>query len=224
MRIERKYIFKKQYLEAVLSDLRVFCKGINKYKVSSTYLDNSNEELYRQKIDGDKDKIKLRVRHYDENSHEANVEAKIKHADKSYKLKMALEIDKLDSSQPISSILDIGKSLENNNIAYLLKHHCLRNYIEINYQRYEMVANSCVGTRVTIDFDVFSKLTVPWPANKIRCLSEELCIFEIKNPSTNVSYPLKTVLEKYQMKQRAISKFSLGVQSQKLNMKSFSNE
>ena len=71
-------------------DSEIICENINTYKVTSIYFDNIHEQAYLQKIEGEKDKIKIRARYYNDTYNLINLEAKIKNSDKSYKLKTKL--------------------------------------------------------------------------------------------------------------------------------------
>lgn len=217
MRLERKYLFKRVYLNSALEDLKIFAKSLNKYNVHSTYFDNLEEELYRQKIDGDKDKVKLRVRHYNQDEATSQIEAKVKFCDRSHKIRMPNSFVEIDAARLLPKDMRSSYFKNNGEIGFLLKHYCLRPTIDVFYDRYEMVVDELEKCRVTIDKDVFCQLRVPWPANRMRSLNHEICILEVKTTSKTVNEKMKLVLEKYHMKQRAVSKFALSVQAQKLN-------
>ena len=81
-----------------------------------------------------------------------------------------------------------------------------------------MTLKSQTKIRLTVDYDVFSALNIGRSVNNLRCVDQNLCILEIKADNNLVDKYIKFILEKYKMRKEAISKYSLGVQTQKLNM------
>jgi hypothetical protein len=169
-------------------------------------------------VNGDKDKIKIRARYYNDSFDYINLEAKIKNSDKSYKLKTSLTEDELKLLLK-NNYLDIdGKDGDLAKIYYYFKYFGMQKYIDIEYQRIEMTLKSQTKIRLTVDYDVFSALNIGRSVNNLRCVDQNLCILEIKADNNLVDKYIKFILEKYKMRKEAISKYSLGVQTQKLNM------
>jgi len=222
MRIERKYFFKRSDLNQLSLDLKVICENINKYKVTSIYFDNVHEYSYFQKIDGDKDKIKIRARYYNDSYDYINLEAKIKHSDKSYKLKAKLTEQELLLLLKNNFIDVHNKDMSDDisRIYYYYKYYGMQRNINIEYKRIEMKLKHQDKIRLTIDYDIFSSINAFTAngSNKLRCIAQELCVLEIKSDDGNVDGYMKFILEKYKMKNEAISKYALGLQIQKLNM------
>jgi hypothetical protein len=222
MRIERKYYFKRSDLTLLLHDLKIICDNINRYKVTSIYFDNFHEHSYHQKIDGDKDKIKLRARYYNDSYDYINLEAKIKNSDKSYKLKAKLTEKELLLLLK-NNFIDIHNKDVNNDISriyYYYKYYGMQRYIDIEYKRIEMKLKHQDKIRLTIDYDVFSSINAisARSTNKLRCIPQDLCVLEIKSDDEFADSYVKFILEKYEMKKTAISKYALGLQMQKLNL------
>ena len=223
MRFERKYLFKRADLNQLLKDLKNICSDVHEYNVSSIYFDNIHEASYFQKIDGNKDKIKIRARYYDRSLDCINLEAKIKHSDKSYKLKSELTRGELDLLLS-SNFVDLsGKRVSDdiNKIYYYYKYYGMQKNICIEYTRIEMDLNSPCKTRLTIDRDIYSsKVTggVDGELNKVRCVSQDLCVLEVKSVDGLIDAYVRFILNKYRMKKEAVSKYALGVQSQKISM------
>ena len=222
MRIERKYFFKRADLSALLFDLNMICENINKYKVTSIYFDNINETSYLTKIEGEKDKIKIRARYYNNTFNLINLEAKIKNSDKSYKLKA--QLTKKDLLFLLKyNVININNNDINDeicNIYYYYKYYAMQKNIDIEYERIEMKLRYNNKIRLTIDHDIFSSINafLCCGKNKLRCIPQELCVLEIKNDFGFVDSFIKIILEKYNMKNAAISKYALGLQKQKLNL------
>lgn len=222
MRIERKYYFKRADLSELLLDLKIICENINNYKVTSIYFDNVHETSYFKKIEGEKDKIKIRARYYNDNTNLINIEAKIKNSDKSYKLKEQLTKKELLLLLK-HNYIDVHNKDHKGDLAkiyYYYKCFAMQRNIDIEYKRIEMKLKNKNKIRLTIDYDVFSSINafLGRGQNKLRCIPQELCVLEIKTEFGFVDSFLKLLLEKYSMRNDAISKYALGLQTQKLNM------
>ena len=222
MRIERKYFFKRSDLAQLSFDLKTISENINKYKVTSIYFDNVHEFAYLQKIEGEKDKIKIRARYYNDSYDLINLEAKIKNSDKSYKLKSKLKEKELLLLLK-KNVIDIHNKHHNDDIYkiyYYYKYYGMQRNIDIEYKRLEMKIKHQNKIRLTIDYDIFSSINALClrGTNKLRCIPHDLCVLEIKSVDSFVNSFMKFILEKYKMKNAAISKYALGVQIQKLNM------
>lgn len=220
MRIERKYYFSKTNLNQFLSDVKSMCTKINKYKVESIYFDNIHEDSYLQKVNGDKDKIKIRARYYNNSKSLVNLEAKIKYSDKSYKLTSKISADDLNSLTN-KNYLPISKnSTEDLKIIYFYyKYYGFQENVKIQYTRYEMLLKTQNKTRLTVDYDVYSTLSKSTKSiNKLRCINQNKCVFEVKTESSYVDGFLGFLINKYNMKKNAISKYAMGVQVQKESM------
>ena len=203
-------------------DSEIICENINTYKVTSIYFDNIHEQAYLQKIEGEKDKIKIRARYYNDIYNLINLEAKIKNSDKSYKLKTKLNEKELSLLLKYNFI-DIHNKCEKDDLSkiyFYYKYYGMQRNIDIEYKRIEMKLKDHKNVRITIDYDIFSSINKSEVTrmNKLRCVPQDLCVFEIKSTNNLVDRFLKFILEKYKMKNTAISKYALGVQTQKLNM------
>ena len=220
MRIERKYFFSKTHLNELLSDVQSICTKINKYEVESIYFDNFHEDSYLQKVNGDKNKIKIRARYYNNSKSLINIEAKIKHSDKSYKLTSRISGDDL-KSLTIKNYMPINKNSTNDlrTIYYYYKYYGFQEKVKIQYTRYEMLLNAQNKIRLTVDYDVYSSLSKnTLPINKIRCINQNKCVFEVKTEYAYVDGFLGFLIKKFDMKKDAISKYAMGVQVQKESM------
>ena len=218
MRIEKKYSFRKCDLSEIIQDLKIISSNVNKYKVTSIYFDNANEASYLQKVNGDKNKIKVRARYYNDSLEFINLEAKIKFSDKSYKLKTRLTESELNSLLN-QNFLNVGNGdSDKAKIYYYLKYFGMQKKLNIDYERIEMSLKTQNKIRLTIDYDVFSALNIGTKVNQRRCVNEDLCILEIKADNNFIEKYVKFILEKYKMNYQAISKCALGDQTQKLSM------
>ena len=140
MRIERKYFFKRSDLAQLSFDLKIISDNFNKYKVTSIYFDNVYESAYLQKIEGEKDKIKIRARYYNDSYDLINLEAKIKNSDKSYKLKAKLTEKELLLLLK-KNVIDLHNNHHNDDIYkiyYYYKYYGMQRNIDIEYKRLEM--------------------------------------------------------------------------------------
>jgi hypothetical protein len=223
MRFERKYLFKRVELDLLLKDLQNICTNIREYGVSSIYFDNIHESAYFQKIDGNKDKIKIRARNYDASLELINLEAKIKYSDKSYKLKSRISKEELDLLM-LRNFVDLKNKNEDDDIReiyYYYKYYGMQRKISVQYTRLEMDLKSSCKTRLTIDRDVYSSMMVGGAdkeITKMPCLSKDLCVLEVKSFNSSIDSYVKFLINKFKMKQEAVSKYALGVQAQKINM------
>jgi len=223
MRFERKFLFKRVELDLLLKDLQNICSEAREYSVSSIYFDNIHESSYFQKIDGNKDKIKIRARNYDDSLNFINLEAKIKYSDKSYKLKSKISKEELDLLL-LKNYIDIKNKKEDDDIRkiyYYFKYFGMQKNISVQYIRLEMDLKSSCKTRLTIDRDVYSSKVVGGVQkviSKLPCLSKDLCVLEVKSFNSSIDSYVKFLINKFRMKQEAVSKYALGVQAQKINM------
>lgn len=222
MRFEKKFFFSKMYLNNVVNDFKKICNSINNYKVSSVYFDNINENCYHQKIDGDKEKIKIRARYYNNSKKQIKIEAKVKSNNKNYKLKTSIDTCEYENLLKYSIFNTENKNEDAKKIGFYLKYYALQRNIKIDYNRIEFSLNADSKLRFTIDYDIF--YCDPFLEHHFkRVVDNSLCIFEIKTSNALIDRATSYIINKYNMKSEAISKFSLAIQAKKIDYTYYSN-
>ena len=197
-----------------MNDLKKICNSINNYKVSSVYFDNINEKCYHQKIDGDKEKIKIRARYYNNQKKNINLEAKVKSSNKSYKLKTLIDNNEYENLLKYSIFNTENKNEDSKKLGFYLKYYALQRNIKIDYDRIEFALNANSKIRFTIDYDIF--YCDPFFEHRFkRVIENSLCIFEIKTSNVLIDKEISYIISKFNMKNEAISKFSLAIQAKK---------
>ena len=192
-RIEKKLYTKKENL----FDFRNFIKSknfINQYndrKVKSIYFDNNSLDLYKDSIEGNNPRKKIRIRNYPEHKNNYLLEKKISSVEGRYKISKKIS-DKLCSDLLLKGIRDKNYGF-------------CKPIIEIIYNReYYKKEN----IRVTIDTDIYYKLY-----NKNISKKENQVVVEIK---TDYQKDIDEIFKEIPVQEIRFSKYCNGIEKLKI--------
>lgn len=164
-RRELKYLISIRQKNEIISFLKHFCimdshikTQESYYEVLSTYYDSPNFKSYAEKINGEKNRIKFRIRKYGDNKLKY-IELKRKFEDIIIKSRIKLENDvNIFEKKFIES--DLFKSKANqekqtiHEAIYLKEKYALEPKINILYNRTALIDIAGTGIRITIDQDL----------------------------------------------------------------------
>jgi SPX domain protein involved in polyphosphate accumulation len=221
-RVEYKYLIPNHIISFVQKDVEMFSEfdlhsASKPYFVSSTYFDNHRLQSYHEKLAGDNKRIKLRIRRYSKNADTYFVEFKIKNSGNGVKIKKTInkyQYDRLLKRDLSFLVHGEHARLEDNLLFSMIKLEGYRPLIEISYQRSAMVSSSDSNIRITFDTDIFCSRISGFSGNistPLLVLDNKYTIMEIKGPHYFPSW-LDMVLNKYDLKKAAVSKYTMSVQ------------
>ena len=157
MRYERKYPFKKDYLENVFFRLKAagYQRKYPRRSIFSIYYDTEELQLFIQSEAGIDKRLKKRIRWYSSDNI-LTLENKIKNAELGYKI-LEKDFSKFSSKFTI----DFKNPIDKNKYEILLPTVLDQIYfpqVAVSYNR-EYLISICGNIRVTIDFDIkFAKV------------------------------------------------------------------
>ena len=229
-RFEIKYIIPVLQLNRILEEIKTFCcldkysdkRGIG-YKVSSLYYDSESLQFYNEKINGERNRTKLRVRRYEQISGDlCSLELKIKKNNNVEKKRIFLPY------AIIKGILENQIVLESHSLAHLAadeqavaeevlyfkNRFQLRPKVVVKYTRlaYEGVYDSRL--RVTFDTDLCVQNVDLNPFSRLRGsspLDPKYCIMEVKFNQTAPQWLIR-VLQNHNCDALRISKYCRGIE------------
>ncbi len=234
MRFEYKYLVENSKLESLRQmilpfvDVDKFADASNKnqYTVRSIYFDTANLDFYYEKIEGIKNRKKVRLRGYDLKEDNDVVFLEIKRKYDIPIVKYRAPVKYLDALDMINHkningqiITDIDFPLNNENskrFFYQLFGKNLRPVILIIYEREAYQSKFDETVRITFDKNLRSK---PFPAinelfteNKVRPALSKYFILEVK---FNTHFPgwINPVLARLSLKKQAASKYVMAIDS-----------
>lgn len=223
-RIELKYYMNVNNQEMIKNDLEKFfihdSFNIKKlpYKICSIYYDNYYLKSYHEKLDGNSIRSKLRIRFYKNSDTKFfNIEFKNKYGNFVLKNNLKIPIEYLDDFLK-GNFLKIIKKTQNDKIFEFIdyiKMYGLKPIIIIEYDRTAYFSKTDKDVRVTIDQNIyFSKYCLNYKnlINPVRVFNYFNCILEIKSPNY-VPFYLLTIIKKYNLKLRAISKYANAIKN-----------
>lgn len=193
------------------------------YTVRSVYFDTHDMESYLDKIEGYKEKRKLRIRGYDTYNPGDKVvfEIKRKTGDRIYKNRVFLPFEKIPCIMPNSrsDMLNGDESfLKNDNFKKFMFHLTkkrMQPVILITYEREPYHGKLDSGVRVTFDKNIRSKfapnLEELYDESFMNPLFRDYFILEIKYFTDFMPRWAKSIVAEYSLKREALSKFSLGL-------------
>ncbi|MFH1459864.1 MAG: polyphosphate polymerase domain-containing protein [Candidatus Omnitrophota bacterium] len=232
-RIEYKYYLPQHERANFINDLKKFTKKDkygqgedSVYQISSVYFETLGLKSYFDKLKGESDRLKLRVRFYRplNVTGPIKVELKYRRLDKVIKktILMSYEcVQNLLKSDFNSSQLDDTDPL----ISYFIKLRKAEHYypfIRIDYSRNAFFAKNDDGIRVTIDAKTYCSRFFGDIQIKphIPVLSEEVQILELKCQDY-IPFWFVYLIKKYSLQQSSISKYLLSAQKQACNSSLF---
>lgn len=227
-RHEYKYYVPVSVYQHLIKDLNNFTTpdeymlGRKFYNVYSVYFDNFNLKSYCDKIDGQTNRFKIRLRFYepDVKSGQINAEIKYKLADNSFREKIIIKHEvfkKLISGESLS-VDDIITNPKLKTFVAIQKSANFWPFIRINYERQALFSKVDRNIRLTFDREVSCCRVRGGNLNgsPIRVLPRGKMILEVKFPDY-LPYWLVYILKKYSLSRSAISKYALAVQNLAVN-------
>jgi SPX domain protein involved in polyphosphate accumulation len=187
------------------------------YKVASIYFDNHALRNYLDKVNGLARRLKTRVRFYPSSSTGMYfVEFKYKQGDLSVKHKS--QVTETDIKQLLAGNYPSFFKSKNQVLTSFARHlfsNSMFPFVRIDYVRQAFLAKYGLPLRITIDSQVRCcryRKDFYGHAPHIRALPANSAILEIKTEGT---YPfwLVAILQKYGLKQEAVSKYVYSVQA-----------
>ena len=155
-RHELKYIISYEDMLSIrekLNKVLTIDRNESGYMVRSLYFDGINDNDYYDKLGGDIDRKKIRLRIYEPNAEKVKLELKAKYD--IHQLKKSLVINRKDAEELIKENYDILLNY-NSDVAYeiylILRENLYKPKIVIEYNRIAYITSTT--TRITFDFDI----------------------------------------------------------------------
>ncbi len=234
-RYEYKYLIPLEILDDVQRNIEPFVtndkfgggRRDNIYTVRSIYFDTVTLEAYFEKIDGIRNRKKIRLRGYNESQNGGIVFAEIKRKYENIVIKnrAALEFENAEKFLNSGNIekyilLEMGEShsRDASRFFYNVKLKSLRPVILIDYERSAFYGSLTPDLRITLDFNLRSRL-MP----KIKDLFSEkgllpalnrFSILEIKFYDTVPRWVINTV-NNFNLKRLSVSKYTICLDTHK---------
>ncbi len=234
MRYEYKYIVENSKLDSLRQmilpfvniDKFAYANSKNHYTVRSIYFDTSRFDFYYEKIEGIKNRKKVRLRGYDKKNEDSVVFLEIKRKYDVPILKYRAPVKFLDALEMINYrnidgqvITDVNfpQNVDNSKrFFYQIFGKNLRPVILIIYEREAYQSKFDDTVRITFDKNLRSK---PYPGiselfseNQVKTALDGYFILEIK---FNSHFPgwINPVLARLSLKKQAASKYVMGIDS-----------
>jgi hypothetical protein len=236
-RFEFKYLVPEDKLDTLRNEILPFLlidhfasdTGRNEYTVRSLYYDTMNFESYFEKIEGIRSRKKFRIRGYNQRTEESRVFLEIKNKDNNsvYKNRASLlfnSIEQFLQSESLdryseSSIQNGGKSDAERFMFYFRSIH-LRPIVLIAYEREAYLGKYDNSLRVTFDKNlrsrIYADITELYSDENFKPAVEGFFILEFKFYE-NVPAWFKFITKKYNLNKRALSKYTMSVDSHMKN-------
>lgn len=228
-RFEYKYILPVQKIFQIQNSLKPFVKpdfytksaAGGKYLVRSLYFDSYDYRFFHEKVDGDYDRIKLRIRSYSpELEPDTTLRAEIKVRKGSIMEKHSVFI----SAQEYSFFIE-NRKWQNaiNPVLVEFERYCWLKTLEpqllVQYQREGFVARFDEGVRITFDYRVTSASAKSLFPNTpiLREHHRNIVILEIKCRK-NQPYWLLDLVRRHGLRVMACSKYCKGIETSKANL------
>ena len=215
-REEYKYYIPLRFYPRLMEDLGMFKKMDDNakvagdgYHVTSIYFESIELKAYFDKIEGQANREKLRLRHYStDRKGPLNVELKCKRGNKCIKKKVKVNQDEWD------------KILRGNYVGIELFRgiNHMHPFVRVDYKRKAFFAKNDRNIRITVDYNVRCARFIKGLLRKsyIPAIPPGAIILEIKTPNY-FPFWLTAIIKKYSLKKGAISKYTLAVQSLAVN-------
>lgn len=227
-RREDKYYVPLNIYRSLLKDLSYFTRPDDYsivggfYAVYSVYFDNFNLDSYCDKIEGQTNRFKIRLRFYASDIKHGQINAEIKYKFSNHGLKKKVIIDyrlfkKIMNRTPLS-FEDFSTIPELKTFIALQKTGNFQPFIRINYQRQALFSKTDKNIRLNFDqrIDCCRLTNNCGDGHYIHALPTDKIILEIKYPAY-LPYWLIYILKKYSLHRSSISKYVLAVQNLAVN-------
>ncbi len=184
--------------------------GMEGYKVRSLYFDTHINTDFYQKLDGDEERKKIRIRTYDCDAQNMKLELKRKQGD--YQKKTSVLISREDANQIIKRNYDVLLKYDSSaveEIYNIMKVNCLRPVVMIEYKRKAYI-HPINKIRLTLDseifssemdYDIFSKKPAFFPVN-----DEYYSVLEVKYDGFLFGW-IEEMLRNYGLNRESYSKY-----------------
>lgn len=199
-------------LRMKLNKLLDIDQSYNGYMIRSLYFDSVNDDDYFDKLNGEMERKKIRLRIYDSSGSLIKLELKAKYD--YHQLKESLIIDKCDAEELIKgnySVLLNYKEEVAKRIYLILMEGYYKPKVIIEYKRIAYKGKST--TRITFDFEIKSSTEVTKFFNKdinyIDTIDRKDIVLEVKFDRLLEPY-ISVILDKYISRSQSVSKYIMG--------------
>ena len=187
-------------------------RNYNGYMIRSLYFDSVNDDDYYDKLGGEVNRKKIRLRIYEPNSKKVKLELKSKYD--IHQLKESLVISREDDEELIKENYEILLKYNSeiaNKIYIMLKKGLYKPKVVIEYQRIAYITGTT--TRVTFDFDIKSSTNIKdfFKENiKYTYITDKKdVVLEVKFDRFLEPY-ISNILSNYQSRFQSVSKYIMG--------------
>jgi len=187
-------------------------RNYNGYMIRSLYFDSVNDDDYYDKLGGEVNRKKIRLRIYEPNSKKVKLELKSKYD--IHQLKESLVISREDAEQLIKENYEILLKYNSeiaNKIYIMLKKGLYKPKVVIEYQRIAYITGTT--TRVTFDFDIKSSTNIKdffkENINYTYITDKKDVVLEVKFDRFLEPY-ISNILSNYQSRFQSVSKYIMG--------------
>lgn len=226
MRFEHKYFVPYRIRTALLNDLLTFTRvdthatPTGGYRVASIYFDDPGLTAYHEKLQGQSHRLKVRCRFYPNGAEDFfNLEFKRKSADRNSKDKVILPMRQLKSllaQQYANVIPEGGRTNDLDRLLLEIRQRHMRPFLRIDYSRIPLFVRCDHKVRVTLDNRIRTGRITLGRETTLPVIPDYFSILEIKGED-HFPLSLASIIRKYALKRRAISKYSLAAQSIAVN-------
>ena len=187
-------------------------RDYNGYMIRSLYFDSIDDEDYYDKLNGEMERKKIRIRIYEPNGNLVKLELKAKYD--YHQLKESLIINKEDAKELIkgnySVLLNYQEDLAKR-IYVMLMSGYYKPKVIIEYKR--IAYKGKTTTRITFDFEIKSSTNIEdffeENINYIDNIDRKDVVLEVKFDRLLEPY-ISTILEKYISRSQSVSKYIMG--------------
>ena len=212
MRYERKYCFYQISFYRFLSIIKEFnfTQSFPDRKVSSIYYDSDDFYFYNQAVSGNSDKVKKRVRWYN-NEKNLLLETKIKKSELGYKKYKKIE----DFNDNLKPFYFWNKNFQKKNKQYIPDSLDIKYFpkLLVTYRRFYFVSN-CSDIRITLDLElIFYKIiNLGFQFISPYYLTTDECVLEIKYENKKINeFLIQNLLDSLDINIIKFSKYAKAV-------------
>ena len=187
-------------------------RNYNGYMIRSLYFDSVDDEDYYDKLNGEMNRKKIRLRIYDPKGELVKLELKAKYD--YHQLKESLIIKKEDAKELIKGNYNILLNYQEDlakKIYIILMSGYYKPKVIIEYQRIAYMGKTT--TRITFDFEIKSSTNIEDffedNVNYIENIDKKDVVLEVKFDRLLEPY-ISTILDKYISRSQSVSKYIMG--------------
>lgn len=214
-RHEQKYVINYEdmlVLRTKLNELLNIDRDYNGYLIRSLYFDSVNDDDYYDKLGGELNRKKVRLRIYDVNTNKVKLELKSKYD--VHQVKESLVINKEDAERLINEDYDVLLDYDNevaNKIYIILKEGLYKPKVIIEYNR--IAYTTATTTRITFDYDIKSSTDInsffKENVNYSYITDKKDVVLEVKFDRFLEPY-VSSILANYSSRLQSVSKYIMG--------------